>query len=72
MEEQAPFWALKGAGPTWKKWGFEGWGPEGWEAQNFAFFSLSPPPFCSFCVYLGVCSWNFGDVCFAGAFQCAL
>ena len=37
----------------------EGWGPERWEAQNFAFFPL-PPPFRSFCVSLGVFSWNFG------------
>ena len=62
MEEQAPFWA---------PWGPEGWGPEGWGAQNFALFFPLPPPFRSFCVYPGVCSWNFGGVGSAGTLKCA-
>ena len=40
-----------------------GGGPEGWGAQNFAlFFSVSRSHFRSFCLSLGVFSWNFGGV----------
>ena len=63
-------WGPEGWGPD--TWGPEGWGPEGWGtkpsggpkggAQNFALFFPLPPPFRSFCVSLGVFSWNFGGV----------
>ena len=45
-----------------KKSGPEGWGAEGWGAQNFALLFPLPPPFRSFCLSLGVFSWNFGGV----------
>ena len=40
----------------------KGGAPKGGEAQNFALFFPFPPPFRSFCVSLGVFSWNFGGV----------
>ena len=52
-------------------WGPEGWGPEGWGPKISRFFFPFPPPFRSFCVSLGVFSWNFGGVWSAGALKCA-
>ena len=66
-------WRPKGWGPelNLEKVGPEGWGPEGWApAQISRFFFPFPPPFRSFCVSLGVFSWNFGGVS-AGALKCA-
>ena len=48
------------AGP--RRGGPEGRGPERQGAQNFALFFLSRSHFRSFCVSLGVFSWNFGGV----------
>ena len=47
------------------KWGPKGWGPKGWGPRRGrrpkfrVFFPLSRPYFRSFCLSLGVFSWNF-------------
>ena len=43
-------------------WGSEGWDPEGGVPKIPRFFIPFPPPFRSFCVSLGVFSWNVGGV----------
>ena len=52
--------APKGGAPILEKW--KGSPRVGPPAQNFALFFPLPPPCRSFCVYLGVFSWNFGGV----------
>ena len=58
MEEQTPFWA--GTPRVTPKGGGGGGG------KNSRFFFPFPPPFRSFCVSLGVFSWNFGGLWSAG------